>query len=82
MEPHTDVTDVVIIGGGPVGLALAAELGWRGIAAVVLEQSDGDISQPRMDGVSVRTMEFCRRWRIADRVRRCAYPQEHPQDRG
>jgi len=26
-------TPVLIVGGGPVGLALAGELGWRGVAA-------------------------------------------------
>ena len=25
-------TPVLIVGGGPVGLALAGELGWRGVA--------------------------------------------------
>src|SRR5690606_36939441 len=28
----------------------------------------------------VRTMEFCRRWGIADDVYNCGYPKEYPQD--
>jgi 2-polyprenyl-6-methoxyphenol hydroxylase-like FAD-dependent oxidoreductase len=71
---------VVIVGGGPVGLALAGDLGWRGIECVLVEESDGAIYQPRMDGVNVRTMEFCRRWGIAEIVKACDYPQEMPQD--
>ena len=57
---------VLIVGGGPVGLALAAELGWRGVACVLIEQGDGIIATPKMNEVNTRTMEFCRRWGIAD----------------
>ena len=34
---------VLIIGAGPVGLALAGDLGWRGRQVLVIEQSDGSI---------------------------------------
>lgn len=71
---------VIIVGGGPVGLSLAGDLGWRGIDCVLLEESDGRIYQPKMDGVNVRTMEFCRRWGIAEAVHNCDYPQDVPQD--
>ncbi len=73
-------TDVVIVGGGPVGLALAGDLGWRGIPCVLLEQTDGVIGQPKMDGINVRTMEFCRRWGITGDIRACGYPKDYPQD--
>jgi len=54
---------VLIVGAGPVGLALAGDLGWRRPCnAVLVEKTDGAIYQPRMDMVGVRTMEFCRRW--------------------
>ena len=33
----------LIVGGGPVGLGLAADLGWRGVACPVVEQGDGTI---------------------------------------
>ena len=54
----------MVVGAGPVGLALAGDLARRGQAVTVLERSDGTIEQPRMDMVGVRTMEFCRRWGI------------------
>jgi 2-polyprenyl-6-methoxyphenol hydroxylase-like FAD-dependent oxidoreductase len=73
-------TPVLIAGGGPVGLALAADLGWRGIECVLVEQTDGRISTPKMQEVNVRTMEFCRRWDIADRVMNCPFPDDHPMD--
>ncbi|MBX9847125.1 MAG: FAD-dependent oxidoreductase [Xanthobacteraceae bacterium] len=71
---------VLIVGGGPVGLALAGELGWRGIACTLIEQSDGSIEQPKMDLVGIRTMEFCRRWGILDWVHDAPYPLDYPQD--
>jgi 2-polyprenyl-6-methoxyphenol hydroxylase-like FAD-dependent oxidoreductase len=71
---------VLIVGAGPVGLALAGDLGWRGIPCLILERSDGTITQPRMDGVGVRTMEFCRRWGIRNWVADSPYPRDLPQD--
>ena len=61
-------------------MSLAGDLGWRGISCMLLEQTDGAILQPKMDGVNVRTMEFCRRWGITGWVRDCGYPKEFPQD--
>ncbi len=71
---------VLIVGGGPVGLALAAELGWRGVACELVEQGDGKISTPKMNEVNTRTMEFCRRWGIAEAVRNCPFPGDYPLD--
>ena len=75
-----DKTPVLIVGGGPVGLALACELGWRGIACTLIEQGDGTIVTPKMNEVNVRTMEFCRRWGIANDVLRCPFPPDYPLD--
>jgi 2-polyprenyl-6-methoxyphenol hydroxylase-like FAD-dependent oxidoreductase len=71
---------VLIVGGGPVGLALAAELGWRGICCELVEQGDGAIATPKMNEVNTRTMEFCRRWGIADAVHDCPFPADWPMD--
>jgi 2-polyprenyl-6-methoxyphenol hydroxylase-like FAD-dependent oxidoreductase len=73
-------TPVLIVGGGPVGLALAVELGWRGIACTLLEQGDGAIVTPKMNEVNVRTMEFCRRWGMAEAVHSCPFPPDYPLD--
>lgn len=71
---------VLIVGGGPVGLALACELGWRGIACELLEQTDGSITSPKMNEVNIRSMEICRRWGIADQVFNCPFPEDWPLD--
>jgi 2-polyprenyl-6-methoxyphenol hydroxylase-like FAD-dependent oxidoreductase len=81
VEPRvTEHTPVLIAGAGPVGLALAGDLGWRGVSCTLIEKTDGAIEQPRMDIVGPRTMEFCRRWGIADWVRDAPYPGDYPQD--
>jgi 2-polyprenyl-6-methoxyphenol hydroxylase-like FAD-dependent oxidoreductase len=74
------IVPVLVVGGGPVGLALAGDLGWRGISCVLIEQSDGSIYQPRMDLVGVRTMEFCRRWGLVPAVEGSPYPRDYAQD--
>jgi 2-polyprenyl-6-methoxyphenol hydroxylase-like FAD-dependent oxidoreductase len=71
---------VLIVGGGPVGLALACELGWRGIRCELIEQTDGAISSPKMNEVNIRSMEICRRWGIADKVFNCPFPADWPLD--
>lgn len=73
-------TDVLVIGGGPVGLSLAGDLGWRGRQCILIEQGDGVVYQAKMDGVGVRTMEFCRRWGIVGDVEGSAYNRSYPQD--
>jgi 2-polyprenyl-6-methoxyphenol hydroxylase-like FAD-dependent oxidoreductase len=73
-------TPVLIVGAGPVGLALAGELGWRGIPCLLIEKGDGSIYQPKMDLVGIRTMEFCRRWGIVPWVEATPYPRDYRQD--
>jgi 2-polyprenyl-6-methoxyphenol hydroxylase-like FAD-dependent oxidoreductase len=76
----SDSVPVLIVGAGPVGLALAGDLGWRGQKCLIVEQGDGSIYQPRMDFVGQRTMEFCRRWGLVDAVEHSPYPRDYPQD--
>ncbi len=77
---NTSPIPVLIAGGGPVGLALAIELGMAGIPCIVVERRDGTINIPKMSGLSIRSMEFNRRWDIAEIVKRSGWPPTHPQD--
>ena len=73
--PHVPV---LIVGGGPVGLGLAIDLGWRGISCLLVEQGDGSIAHPRANAENARTMEFFRRWGIAAAVREAGTPEDYP----
>jgi 2-polyprenyl-6-methoxyphenol hydroxylase-like FAD-dependent oxidoreductase len=75
-----DDLPVLIVGAGPVGLAVAGDLAWRGVPSLLVEKANGVITQPKMDLIGPRTMEFCRRWGIEDAVRNCPYNPDHPQD--
>ena len=71
---------VLIVGGGPVGLATAIELGWRGVPCTLVEQGDGQVIEAKMFATGIRTVEFCRRWGIAHRVRDWGFPRDFPFD--
>jgi 2-polyprenyl-6-methoxyphenol hydroxylase-like FAD-dependent oxidoreductase len=71
---------ILIVGGGPVGLGLALELGWLGVACMLVEQTDGSFADARLVNLNMRTMEFCRRWGIADEVRDRGFDANFPHD--
>ncbi len=61
---------VVVAGGGPVGLACAVELGRRGIGCLVVEpRTTVSRARPRCKTVNVRSMQHLRRWGLAARLR-------------
>lgn len=82
MSAHAPSTvDVLIVGAGPVGLALAVELGTRGIRTLVVEQHERVGRQPRAKTTNVRTMEHMRRWGLAGKVRAASpLPAGYPND--
>ena len=72
-------TPILIVGGGSVGLALASDLGGRGVPRLVVEQNE----RPRRP--SARHRHQCaprwssaRRWGVADAVRQAAAPADFP----
>src|SRR5271166_2763869 len=80
--PYADTsTDVLIAGAGPVGLALAIELGHRGISCLVVERNDRVGYSPRAKTTNVRSREHFRRWGIAGALRRASpMPPDYPAE--
>jgi 2-polyprenyl-6-methoxyphenol hydroxylase-like FAD-dependent oxidoreductase len=62
--------DVIVVGGGPVGAALAVDLGQRGVRTGVVERrADINGDHPRARGFSLRTSQHLKRWGLLDRFR-------------
>ncbi|MFT4288523.1 FAD-dependent monooxygenase [Nocardioides sp.] len=80
-EPTGEIdVDVLIVGAGPVGLMLALDLGSRGVPCLlidrIVDQPAGIREHPRAAAIAARTMEFCRRWGLADAVRGAGFPED------
>jgi 2-polyprenyl-6-methoxyphenol hydroxylase-like FAD-dependent oxidoreductase len=52
--------DVLVVGGGPVGLIVTLLLRQLGLSVVVIEQRDGPQTAPSAHVVSARTLEILR----------------------
>jgi 2-polyprenyl-6-methoxyphenol hydroxylase-like FAD-dependent oxidoreductase len=74
----TPETPILIVGAGPVGLALALDLGLRGVACMVIEQGEGPPDHPRASALNARSMEFMRRFGVAEAVRAASAPEDFP----
>lgn len=70
-------TQVLIAGGGPVGLSLGIELAFRGIPALLVETRTEVTRHPKATLLGARSMELFRRWdRLDEKVFPAAMRQE------
>jgi len=60
---------VVIVGGGPVGVGLAVELGQRGISTALVERHLEPQRIPKGQGLTARTLEHFYYWRCDEELR-------------
>uniref|UniRef100_UPI0037040745 FAD-dependent oxidoreductase n=1 Tax=Streptomyces rhizosphaerihabitans TaxID=1266770 RepID=UPI0037040745 len=68
MAVDVDV-DVLVVGAGPTGLALGADLARRGVDALVVERADGLFPGSRGKGIQPRTMEVFDDLGVLDAIR-------------
>jgi 2-polyprenyl-6-methoxyphenol hydroxylase-like FAD-dependent oxidoreductase len=74
-------SEVLIVGGGPVGLTLAIDLAQRGIQVTVAEtRPSAEPPGVRCNHVAARTMEIFRRLGLARAVREAGLPANYPHD--
>ncbi len=73
-------TQVLIAGGGPVGLMLATVLGRFGIRVMLVERNATTTRHPKMDITNGRSMELFRRVGLVDALRKAAVPEQNPFD--
>ena len=61
--------NVIIVGGGPVGVALALDLGLRGVSSVVVESRATLANIPKGQGLTQRTLELFYFWGLDQELR-------------
>src|SRR6516162_5590456 len=72
---------VVIVGGGPVGVALAVDLGLRGISCALVERRTELARIPNGQNLTQRLVEHFYFWGIADALRAARFlPPEYPMN--
>ena len=76
---HETRVPVIIVGAGPVGLALGNELGWRGVGCLLIEKATSIPDFPTCEAINARTMEHMRRWGLADAIRNAGFPPHIPR---
>ncbi len=71
---RSEETVVLIVGGGPVGLSAAIELGARRVPAILVTENEATARHPKCNNTNARSMEHFRRLGLADEIRRSGLP--------
>jgi phenol 2-monooxygenase len=72
--PLPETVDVLIVGTGPAGLTLAAQLAaFPGITTRIVERRAGPLEKGQADGISCRSMEMFNAYGFAEKVLKQSY---------
>jgi 2-polyprenyl-6-methoxyphenol hydroxylase-like FAD-dependent oxidoreductase len=75
------LTQVLIVGAGPVGLTLAIDLAQRGIEVTIADsRASGELPGVKCNHVAARSMEIFRRLGLVRTVREAGLPAAYPHD--
>ena len=67
---------VLVVGGGPIGLALAVALERFRVDCLIVERSPTTTDHPKSRGCQVRTMEIFRQWGVEEAIRSRGLPDD------
>lgn len=73
-------TEVLVSGGGPVGMLTAYQLALRGVSCMMVEQGLRTTAHPKMEVLSGRSMEILKQIGIGDRLRAIGVPEKYDFD--
>jgi 2-polyprenyl-6-methoxyphenol hydroxylase-like FAD-dependent oxidoreductase len=65
---------VLVVGGGPSGLAMSLALSRAGTASLLVDKHPGTSNHPKATIVNVRTMELFRQWGVDAEITRAGIP--------
>src|SRR5579863_3991404 len=71
---YDESTQVLIVGGGIVGLSTSLFLSWRGISSLLVERHPGTAIHPRIPGLAQPTMEMFRTVGIEEAIHKVEAP--------
>ena len=73
-------TQVLIAGGGPVGLTVALELARHGVRCILVNDQRETALHPKANAINARSMEHFRRHGISTKIRAAGLPADYPTD--
>lgn len=73
------LVSVLIVGGGPVGLATGIALRRWDVDCTLVERHPSTLEYPKGRGVSARTMEIFRQWDLEEDVTAAGLPRSETE---
>jgi 2-polyprenyl-6-methoxyphenol hydroxylase-like FAD-dependent oxidoreductase len=73
-------TFVLIVGGGPVGLSAAIDLGWRGVPTILINERTQTARHPKCNTTNARSMEHFRRLGVTADIRAAGFPPDFTRE--